>query len=165
MAKLLLDNGANPNLRPNKHTENAYLVAKRLNYTKIANLLEPLSTVKSRHIEKSIGDDYKQMCLGIAKYNAINCNMISNQDLKNTCKGIVESYVQCNTIQNSDLKNLCLAKKEDRNSCYNIQDEDLKNTCLGITKFSYKCQEIQNHNIKAMCLGISKDKQHCYDIH
>jgi len=93
MAKLLLDNGANPNLRPNKHTENAYLVAKRLNYTKIANLLEPLSTVKSRHIEKSIGDDYKQMCLGIAKYNAINCNMISNQDLKNTCKGIVESYV------------------------------------------------------------------------
>jgi len=164
MVKLLLDNGADPNIHPSDK-ENAYLVAQRFGYTKIANLLKPLTKITSRYKNKSKGENYKKMCLGIAKNNAINCNMISNQDLKNTCQGIVESYVSCHTIQNSDLKNLCLAKAEGQNSCWNIQDEDLKNSCLGITQNSSFCYKIQDKNIKHMCLGIAKEKHYCYDIH
>ncbi len=167
IVKLLIDNGANPNIHKDGF-ENAYLSAERQGYTKIAKLLKPLSKMTTRPKVVTLNyssHDLKQMCLGISSRNAISCNMAINQDLKNTCKGIVENSITCHSIQNSDLKNLCLAKSEGQNSCYNIQDEDLKNTCLGITKFPYKCYDIQDHNKKAMCLGISKDKHHCYDMH
>lgn len=164
LTKLLIDNGANPNIFP-EGMENAYLAAKRLGFTKIVNLLEPISKLKTRNKSSSTinysSKDLKNLCLG-----GNFCYDIGSTDIKNVCLGITDYKSLCYNIQEEDLKNLCLAKSAYKfdSLCYEIENEDLKNTCLGITKFPSLCYEIKNNNLKSMCLGISRDSNNCYNI-
>jgi len=163
IVKYLLKNGANPNIYP-KNYENAYLLAKRKNYIKIADLLEPVTILKSRY-KTNKNNDYKNMCLGgSGKYKTF-CYNINNADLKNSCIAFAEHKNTCYNIQDNDIKNLCLSKIKNSNFCYNINDINLKNMCLGVTQGSSYCYNIEDENIKNMCLGISKSSHYCYDIH
>jgi len=167
IVKLLVDNGANPNIHK-KDFENAYLSAKRKGFTKIAKLLKPITTMtvhpKTSNLTNYSTSDLKNLCLsGSRRYQS--CIHIQDKDLRNICLGLTTYPSKCNSINDDDLRNFCLgASKQSPLSCNSIKNNDLRNSCLGISKNNLHCNRIKNNNLKNMCIGISRNSSNCYNI-
>ncbi len=167
IVKLLIDNGADPNIHK-AGFENAYLAAKRRGYTKIAKLLKPITTMTEYPVSSSsryASSDMKNMCLGASGKYPTFCYNIDNHDLKNSCLAVRQYPSFAYKISNNDLKNFTLGVNgQNPSACYQINNSDLKNACLGINNNTVNCYNIQDRNIQNMCLGISKNTSFCYSI-
>lgn len=126
IVKLLLNNGADPNIRET-NSENAYLAAKRMGYSQVVELLEPITKVKTRSSKSNSSSNLSDKCSNLSGEFGAWSACMKNEDTVFAMgkKGLNAYYAinrQCDNLAGNDNTGLSyLCEEESRNGCVGLK--------------------------------------------